>query len=264
MRIVTMVMLVGIIVLFYRQFSQSTHQVSPVSDSERKKNSENIPSVKLSPRDATNIAYEYQGINFDASLIEIKNPQHISIYVNKEKRTTNEFKKLHGCKAITSAGFYSTDDTPLGLFVSQGTMLHRYRPNLLLNGVFSIKDQIPTITKEPIAGATTALQSGPQLYNNGEPLPLAILNDEPARRIVILITADRRILLGAFYQSDDLYSGPLLGDLPHHIEVISSQTDRTITEALNLDGGTASAFDNGTVSLQELTTVGSFFCVVKG
>ncbi|KKW11013.1 MAG: hypothetical protein UY49_C0010G0009, partial [Microgenomates group bacterium GW2011_GWC1_49_7] len=63
------------------------------------------------------------------------------------------------------------------------------------------------------------------------------------------------------YKEDSVFEGPLLADLPKVIQKINTEENLGIVDALNLDGGSASAFDNGETSLSELTPVGSLFCV---
>jgi exopolysaccharide biosynthesis protein len=242
-------------------YTQQKQTVSHQSLGQQRAQITNTPYNTPRPPNIADIQYSSQGIQYGISRIIIKDPLHVSLLVNKDKMTTREFKQLYDCVAITSGGFYNMDYSPLGLVISNGTIVQPFQKNLLLNGVFSVKDGVPSITNEPIDGATLALQSGPRLYRNGAPLSLSIINDEPARRIVAITTPDNEILLLAFYQLDNLFLGPLLGDLPHHVSLFQSSTKTSIIDALNLDGGSASSFDNAQTSLDELTTVGSFFCL---
>ena len=55
--------------------------------------------------------------------------------------------------------------------------------------------------------------------------------------------------------------GPTLQELPGVLKEIEKDTNLNFVDALNLDGGAHSAFINETVTVTELSTIGSYFCV---
>ncbi|MCX6724478.1 MAG: hypothetical protein NTV20_00040, partial [Candidatus Shapirobacteria bacterium] len=56
-------------------------------------------------------------------------------------------------------------------------------------------------------------------------------------------------------------SGPLLADLPQIVGEIGETLGEDFKTALNLDGGTASAFLSQKKTIKEYTLIGSFFCL---
>ena len=65
----------------------------------------------------------------------------------------------------------------------------------------------------------------------------------------------------ALYFPDQEYSGPLLARVPYILEKIAKKEQITIPDAINLDGGSASAFLSPDTHLTELNPVGGYFCI---
>lgn len=167
----------------------------------------------------------------------------------------------HSCQSGINGGFYDTDGQPLGLFVA-GQIASKAIRSSLLNGFFTINAGTPSISQTPPEGnVRLGLQTGPRLLEDGSALPLRILRDERARRMVAAISSVNDVVFIALFSPDSVFDGPLLGDTPAIIRAISQQENINLVQAINLDGGSASAFYNQTVSLEELTPVGSMFCV---
>lgn len=180
-----------------------------------------------------------------------------------EKIDTRSLVDANVCSAAINGGFYDTAAKPLGFFFANNRTFGQETHSTLLNGFFwSGTDGIARISTE-LTGIPFrfALQTGPLLFWGGKPVPLAIRNDERARRMVVAKSADNHIMFFAVYNGDSVYDGPLLGDLPGIIFDIRTKENLEITEAVNLDGGSASAFYNADTRLSELTPVGSLFCV---
>lgn len=167
------------------------------------------------------------------------------------------------CREMVSGGFYTTDDEPTGLFISQGTTIRKAIPNALLNGYFVInEDSVVSILQSPPDGSVRiALQTGPMLIQHGIPLNLSIRDDEFARRIGVGMTTKSNVIFWAIYDPDNTGSGPKLSEVPQILKKFISLSGVNLLDAINLDGGSASAFIRDDFSLQELTNVGSFFCI---
>ncbi len=85
---------------------------------------------------------------------------------------------------------------------------------------------------------------------------IRIQNDELTRRMLVARSGDQWYFL-AITDQDNTFNGPLLSDVPK----ILGKVPIVIDEALNLDGGSASAFYSAHgARLGELTPIGSFFC----
>ena len=61
--------------------------------------------------------------------------------------------------------------------------------------------------------------------------------------------------------SDSLAIGPSLTDLPQIVAKIGETLGEDFKTAVNLDGGTASAFINQEKTIKEYSFIGSFFCL---
>lgn len=126
--------------------------------------------------------------------------------------------------------------------------------------MFSVSSDSAQIRTSEI-DSLNAVQAGPILILDGKPRTLSIKNDENERRIVVAKTNDDKVLFLAIYKKDSAYIGPKLSEVPNLLQEFTQETDIEISSALNLDGGTASAFYTEGVSLGELTKIGSYFCV---
>ena len=167
------------------------------------------------------------------------------------------------CAFAINGGFYSTENTPLGAFIGNDYTQSKALTSRLFNGFFAFTDTHAAITTDLDTSYTSVLQSGPLLYMNNAPLPLAIQNDEHARRSAVITTHDGQILFVTFYIRDSIYNGPLLEDLPMIVKQFASNKGFSIDAALNLDGGSATYFKTPDTELPELSPIGSLFCLQK-
>mgnify|MGYP001590102184 CR=1 FL=1 len=78
--------------------------------------------------------------------------------------------------------------------------------------------------------------------------------------MVGVVTDEDRLVFLSFYNPISYYLGPNLEDLPGLLKSFEKETGIQIKDAINLDGGTASAFYAEGVSLTELRPIGSYFC----
>lgn len=197
------------------------------------------------------------------SLISVPSGSHVSLIPNfSGKIGAKTLADENGCTQAVNGGFYDTSGNPLGLFFTDTIEYGTQSQSTLFNGYYwSDASGTYISTSRPENPYGFALQTGPLLVSDGQRMPLAIRNDEPARRIVVAKTTGNRDVFLAIYSRESVFGGPLLSDLPSVIESISRKNNLGITDALNLDGGSASAFYNGDTGLSELTPVGSVFCV---
>lgn len=181
----------------------------------------------------------------------------ISLIPNfEDRRTSTQLMEEYACDYGITGGFYSTDYKPIGLFVYDGITLSSAKFDETFNG-FLVKesDGDLLITKSPpTENISFALQSGPYI---GLQTTLRIREDDFERRMVVAKTDDDIWYFVAITEKENLYSGPKLAQVPDVLRKLPLSID----VALNLDGGSASAFHNtGGVDLGELTPIGSFFC----
>lgn len=188
----------------------------------------------------------------------------LSLIANFTTRSdAKSLMKEYGCTSAVSGGFYTETNTPLGLFKTNNT---QYAPKIqssFVNGFLWFDEaDVPHITRtidESIA--SQALQTGPILIEQRKPVPLTIRNDFGARRVVAALDTSGDLIFLVLYDADKVFDGPLLADVPKTLSNIFESENIEVTDAINLDGGSASAFFSTSDSLSELTPVGSLFCL---
>jgi uncharacterized protein YigE (DUF2233 family) len=198
------------------------------------------------------------------SLVRVAIASNITLIPNfTDKTDAKTLADANGCRQAISGGFYDKAGKPLGFFFADNRTLGQEIHSTLLNGFFWADTAGSALisTALPDIPYRFALQTGPLLLFNGQTMPLTIENDEHARRMVVGKTTNNQFIFLAVYSGESAYFGPLLSGLPSVVSSISSKDNLGIEDALNLDGGSASAFYSGDTRLSELTPVGSLFCV---
>ena len=187
----------------------------------------------------------------------------ISLLPNFEKKSAAaSLAETNRCLKYISGGFYDTAGKPLGFFYTDNkTYAPRIQSSLVNGFLWADAGGISISSSLPDSTYRFAMQVGPRLLQSGNVLPLRIQNDEHARRMVVATASDGKPIFLAVYNADSVYEGPLLAQLPEVVATISREKQLSIADAVNLDGGSASAFSNGEIRLSELTPVGSLLCV---
>lgn len=222
----------------------------------------NQPSPTSIPVPIPAHSISFAGNQYAYDTVEAKSTGVSLIENYAAKREFTEILKSASCSAGTNAGFYDESNRPLGLVVTGGTIVHPAISSDLLNGFFFImKNGDAGISSRPPEQSDLALQSGPILIQNDNALPLQINNDEFARRAAIGILTNKNVLLMVIYNPISVFEGPKLSDLPAIISLIANKESVTLSSAINLDGGTASAFQSRGVTFSELKPVGAVICV---
>ncbi len=209
------------------------------------------------------VEFEWQGAVLRAAWIRVDSPSALVLYPNFTQRVSAQAaKEDKGCRMLVSGGFYTKENTPIGLFVSEGEKMADFRKSALFNGFFTVPyEGNVSVSVEPPKEARVALQGGPVLIKDGEIHELAIRNDEPARRIVVGIEDTDKIIFITLFDKSAPLRGPYLEELPQVITRVQEITGMRLNDALNLDGGSASAFYTQDTALPEFAPVGSYFCV---
>lgn len=220
------------------------------------------PSLSVSPSTPSqSVDINEGGRIYRVAWLPVRNLSELSLLPNfTEKRTARSLVDNKECTEVVNGGFYTKDNQPTGLFMSEGKILRDSIPNALLNGFFLVdKNNRATINiSAPETPLRIGLQTGPILIREGKPVTLAIRDDEFARRVDLGITQNGAVIFLAVYDPDNPWSGPKLADTPNILAKFISRLE--LRGVLNLDGGSASAFFRGDITLEELTHVGSFFC----
>jgi len=206
---------------------------------------------------------EINGKEYVFAWIQVTRTENLFLHPNFEERyTLQESIEKYGCINLTSGGFYSEANSPIGLFISEAEIISNKDSNNLFNGYFTLTKNGEAAISKDYSGEPVriGLQAGPILIQNGQIQRLVLANDKMARRIVVALTKEGNIYFITFYNEESVFVGPLLADLPLLVSNIQNKFDIEFISALNLDGGAASAFYNQEIQLSELTPIGSFFC----
>jgi exopolysaccharide biosynthesis protein len=170
--------------------------------------------------------------------------------------------RRENCLAGVNGGYFDPEDKPVGLLISDGKVVAPLRKAPLLSGVMVVANgriQLLRVAEySPKRKAIAALQCGPFLVDRGQLVPG--LNDtRPARRTFIVTGGSDRAAIG-------FCSAVTLADLGKILATPGIAADLQVQRALNLDGGSSSAFwfagERGPVSISEQKTVRNFVAVV--
>lgn len=187
----------------------------------------------------------------------INDLKRLQLFSNLEQKLGSaELIKINSCSFLVNAGFYDEQNQHLGWFQVNGRELSRRRESRLFDGFLSIVAGRAAIDFSPAPAADYGVQSGPVLVHQGQPLKLKLKDDQLRRRIVAAINSDDQLIFMVILSPQSDYAGPLLTDLPEVVLAINPN----IVSAINLDGGSASAFIDPELSLKEYQRLGGYFC----
>ena len=159
--------------------------------------------------------------------------------------------------AGVNGGYFDPQNAPVGLLISDGKLIAPLRKARLLSGVLVVtKTRVEVIRAAEYSSrknAIAAVQCGPFLVEGGK--SVAGLNDtRPARRTFVFTSGADRGAIG-------FCSTVTLAQLAD----ILATPELKVQRALNLDGGSSSAFwfngERGVVSIAEQKTVRDFVIV---
>ena len=146
--------------------------------------------------------------------------------------------RRENCLAGVNGGYFDPADKPVGLVISGGKLIAPLRQARLLSGVMAVSagrlQLFRTAEYSSKRKANEALQCGPFLVDRG--LPVSGLNDTRfARRTFVLTSGPDRAAVG-------ICSGVTLAGLAKVLATPGAAPDLKVQRALNLDGGSSSAF----------------------
>ena len=171
---------------------------------------------------------------------------------HSQKLSSQELINQYSCQILVNGNFYDEFDRPLGWLVSDGRELSPVIKSALFNGFLSFStSKVEISASPPSVSVNFGLQSGPLLILDQKILPLKINNDESRRRVVAALTANNQLVFLVI-------NSPLLADAPGVVSAIGRQINLPFVVAINLDGGSASAFYSPEVFLKEYSYIGSF------
>jgi uncharacterized protein YigE (DUF2233 family) len=167
------------------------------------------------------------------------------------------------CLAGVNGGYFDPQYKPVGLLISGGRTVAPFRRAKLLSGVLSVADgrvRLQRVAEFSLkAKMSEARQCGPFLVDHAR--AVAGLDDSAsARRTFVAIGSENAIVLGHC-------SSLSLAQLSHVLSSGKMANELKIERALNLDGGSSSAFWFGDgdkpVSIPEQKTVRDFLGICE-
>jgi len=153
-------------------------------------------------------------------------------------QTVAQAARSHGAMAGVNGGYFKPDQTPLGLVMSQGVVLHPLERAKILSGVLSVTGRGANLLRveefAPSRRVREALQAGPFLVDHGA--TVAGLNaTRRAERTVLL--ADRQGVAALLTTTTPV----TLAEMGQLLATPGMFGDLKIDRALNLDGGSSTA-----------------------
>ena len=164
--------------------------------------------------------------------------------------------------AGVNGGYFDPADAPVGLLISGGKLIAPLRKARLLTGVAIVANARFQILRfgeySSRRNATEALQCGPFLVDRSEAVS-GLEATRSARRSFILAATAERAAIG-------FCSDVTLAQLAKILVMVNLAPDLKVQRALNLDGGSSSAFwfagEHGPFSISEQKTVRDFVAIV--
>ena len=168
--------------------------------------------------------------------------------LDQQRTDVRTMTKRFGGVAGINGSFFDDHGAPLGLVIRNGqTIRHAQLGGNLLTGAFFIADDKPQIANRhsvPESGVVLALQAGPRLIADGEPIMISS-TDGRTRRSGIAITNSGEVL---FYATVVRFPGATLEEIQKTLLL----PGLNVRDALNFDGGGSSQlFVETNNSLQE-------------
>jgi uncharacterized protein YigE (DUF2233 family) len=167
------------------------------------------------------------------------------------------------CLAGVNGGYFDPENKPVGLLISDGNVIAPLRKARLLSGVMIVSNSRVQLLRfaeySSRRNAIAALQCGPFLVDRGQ--PIAGLDDtRSARRAFIVTGGSDRAAIG-------FCSDVTLAELGKILATPGVAPDLKVQRALNLDGGSSSAFwfagEHSPFSISEQKAVRDFVAVVQ-
>jgi uncharacterized protein YigE (DUF2233 family) len=171
-------------------------------------------------------------------------------------------RRIRGGAGV-NGGYFDPQNAPVGLLISDGKLIAPFRKARLLSGVLvAAKGRVELLRAGEYSSrktVTAALQCGPFLVDGGT--AVTGLNDtKPARRTFVLASGSDRVAIG--------FCSPVtLAQLGEILATGRLAPDLKVQRALNLDGGSSSAFwfagERGVFSMPEQKTVRDFVIITS-
>lgn len=220
--------------------------------------------------------FKLDGKTYQFYFHKIEKKETLSLIPNFQNAIFSlQIMKNNNCTFGINGGFYKKEGGSLGLFYTDqklyGTKIQSTTFNGILGGkkdgtlfIMSSMD-FPVYSDYSASVYQFLLQSGPLIFLKNALQPNYIEEDY-SRRSLIAKTVGGDFYLFSIFEKDNAFNGPRLKDLrgifltPEFIGKIPDFSGTSFELILNLDGGSASAFYDKNVQVEEFNPIGSFLC----
>lgn len=254
-KIIFLTFLFAFIILIFLFYYFKLHKNIQVSNRKMESSYPVTPTISYnSLKTFEDFAYEW---------ILVSDLQKFELYTNlQEKLTSYEAAKEKMCNSLISGGFYTDSDEHIGLFEINSHKISDSYKSPLFNGYFFLNNNYNAkIAYSPPTSAYFALQSGPILIFHKKLQKFSSNNENMARRIVVITDEKGKVIFLVVFNKNSSILGPKLTELPRILDGIGKAENLKIDSALNLDGGSHSAYISETLKLSEISMIGSYFCI---
>ena len=203
-----------------------------------------------------------QRVTVDVALFASKSTP-LRIIDNPDAQSLDAMMKREKCVCGVNGGYFDTEFKPIGLRVDDSRTLSPLRQARLITGILLERSRRIDVIRVREFSTTkrivAAVQAGPFLVEGSK--PIRGLNDsQQARRTFAAIAANDRALLG-------VCSNVSLAELANILATVPIAGNSKIRRAMNLDGGSSSAFwfareDGGAFSIAGQKPVRDFVGVL--
>jgi len=203
-----------------------------------------------------------QRVAVDVAVFSAKSTA-LRVIDNPDGQSLGAVMKRENCVCGVNGGYFDREFKPLGLRVADGTTFSPLRRARLITGILLQSDRGIDVVRVSEFSRTkkiiTAIQSGPFLVE-GNKLIRGLNDSQVARRTFAGIATNDRAFLG-------VCSDVSLAGLANIVAASPIVADSKIQRAMNLDGGSSSAFwfareDGSAFSISERKPVRDFVAVV--
>ena len=262
---VIFICIIGLILLIgYQIYKNITFLNRDITSINQVEISPTPETEEISTQDVVGKVINYMGVNYRYLAILSVNPENIYLIPNyKQKLKSNELMQENECIGGINGGFYGTNDEPIGWLLVEGKLLNEAKDSQLFNGYILLDNKGKLYISQSMKKGDIkyGLQTGPMLINNKIPEVLNMAEDRLSRRSVMVEEIGGKVSFISVFNDQNYESGPTLGDLGGIIKEIANLEKIDINNAINLDGGRASAIYTKTDNITETEHVGSWWCI---
>ena len=203
-----------------------------------------------------------QRVAVDVAVFSAKSTA-VRVIDNPDGQSLGAVMKRENCVCGVNGGYFDTEFKPLGLRVADGTTFSPLRRARLITGILLQSDRGIDVVRVSEFSRTKkiidAVQSGPFLVDGNKRIR-GLSDSQLARRTFAGLATNDRAFLG-------VCSGVSLAQLANILATAPIAADSKVRRAMNLDGGSSSAFwfareDGSAFSISGRKPVRDFVAVV--